>query len=225
MRDRAISGLAPLLLAAGLAGCGGGGGGNTGGLTSTSPDTTFTDTTNAYHAMATSVTGDTTTGSPGLAATTTMPSGTATFNGYAALLVGLPGDANPRLALVSPATLAADFAAGTVTGSASAFTGHPIDPATYSYTGSASTYSGAIALSGGCIGTASGCTGTSNPQDVSATATGTLTGGGNTVAVNHFLRGQFYGNPLSAIDLAGTSTAGTLNGAAATSSLDIVGTK
>lgn len=215
-----------LLLPIALAGCGGGGGGGT--ATSDNADTTYSDATNAYHVMSVSVTGDTTTGATGVGATlgpNVPSSGTATFDGYAAFLVTKPSDKNPSLALLSPATITADFANSKLSGSASAFTGRPIDPSSSSgnYTGDAAAYSGQIALSNGCIGTA--CPSGTGAQRVGATAAGTLQGGGNTVVVNQALTGQFYGNPLSAIDLNGTSSSATLNGATAKSSLDFVATK
>jgi hypothetical protein len=205
-----------------MAGCGGGGG-------TTDPTTTFTDTAKSFAALSGQVIGDGTAANPGLTHTSplnTPNSGTATFNGYAAVLGGFSGDANPSLALIAPASMSANFTTGAITGSATDFTGVTIDPVTGNPIGAAAAYSGTIALSNGCTGKVVGCAVAGTPYAVAATAAGTLTGGGNTLTASVPLTGTLYGNPgVKAINMAGLTNGATLNGSVAQTEINFVGSK
>ncbi|MBI1217709.1 MAG: hypothetical protein GC186_04090 [Rhodobacteraceae bacterium] len=205
-----------------LSACGGGGGG-------TDPTDAFTANAQAFATMSDQVVGDGTGANPGLTHTSpsNMPaSGTASFNGYAAVLGGYSSDPNPRLALVAPATMSADFASGSITGSATGFTGVNVDPATGDPVGSPANYAGTITLSNGCTGAVVGCAVAGTPYAVSATGSGTLTGDGNSLTASVPMAGLIYGNPgVKAINLAGITNGATLNGTTAVAEMSFVGTK
>lgn len=204
-----LAGLVPLA----LAGCGGGGGGGS----SADVATIYSDNVSAYNVMSSAVTGT----NPGMQPTPDAyiqtASGSATFSGYASLLAGPPSS---RIALVSPASITADFDTSKISGSANNFIGQTGNVTANTYLTSPTSYTGQLLLDG-CIGAS--CS--SNTNDLTATVTGTLSGDGNTIVVNQAVSGKFYGPNATAVDLNSGSTTNTVNGTAVTSSLDFVGTR
>lgn len=130
------------------------------------------------------------TGQPG-----EMPvTGTAAFEGFAGLAIGAagPGDLTGR------ARLSVDFAAKTLTGSASAFEaengGTPIP------------YSGTVTFADGAIGQSPSVPG-SVPNDIRFRYEGTLTAPGTEVVVGSDATGKFRGTPIKGMRAASASTA------------------
>lgn len=208
-----------------LAGCGGGGG--SGGTASTTPpaptaqtdpDAYFTSVIEpGYDSYREYLSGDSYKGTTGLYNSTTAAiptSGTATFKGYAELGMNLDNSATtaPRLGVEGTATITADFAKQTLSGSATNFVGTTVGnmnttTGKYPFTGPANYYTGTIAITNGCIGTAPGCMSNTNANQFTADFAGTLNGSGNTMIASGQVQGNLKGTPLKGI--ATTTSTGT----------------
>lgn len=181
---------------------------------------------NSYHDE---LYGDTYTGATAMANTTTMPTtGTATYTGYAAVAGNYDNavTTQPNIVAVGTAELSADFGTGSLSGSATNFVGGPFgppDPKTGNRTPTAKVqyYAGTVTVSNGCIGTANGCSNVTQPYQVSANYKGTLTGGGNTVAVSGQALGDFKGTSAQGVTLLTNTGTVTLNGAKVDGGLQI----
>lgn len=118
-----------------------------------------------------------------------MPSvGTVTYTGSSEVVVDTAAETT---FMYGDATMTADFAAETVTGSMSNFiggTGPAADVPGDAALDNLVSYAGTLNLSNGDIGDA-------DASDISANFGGTLTGGGNTFVFEGFMFGVFKGNP------------------------------
>lgn len=151
--------------------------------------------------------------------------GTAAFSGYAVavldtavtadLIDALGSGDDPRLLLVGTATLDADFAARTITGSARDFFGKD--------GGDFGDYDGTVSFLDGQIGISSSASG-SRPNDVRFRYVGTLTGQGNDVVLSGNADGKFKGTPIRGL-IASDLGSGNLNGAATPSFFGVVAEK
>ncbi len=135
-------------------------------------------------------------------------SGSATFEGQAAIVVGNP--AGPDLSLVGDATVTADFGDGAISGRATDFLGTD-------ETGiSADEYDGTLNLSGGRIGAG-------GSSDVSGELSGTLASENHVVVIDAPVQGEFYGNPdIVGVALYGEGGIATVDGLFAPGSVGIV---
>lgn len=221
------------LLALGLlAGCGGGGGGAVVGATAatTAAPTAAGDPLAyvqgvigpGYQADLDTLVGDTfdgTTGTPNSAFKAMPTSGAATYRGFA--LVGI-NRANrlsgaPRLTMEGTATLFADFAAGSITGSATNFVGgltgdQNLTTGKYPSAGPTTYFPGTITLTG-CIGTPNGCSAT-RPNQVAVTYTGQLNNGIYAVSTSGATTGDFKGAPIKGIAITDGAVTYIVNGVA-----------
>ncbi|MDE3079837.1 MAG: hypothetical protein KGI94_07385 [Paracoccaceae bacterium] len=232
MRDTTIGHqkISALLLMALLAGCGGGGGAVGGTASNTAAPTAASDPvsyTNAvlgpgYQTDLDTLVGDPfdgTTGTPNSAFKAIPTSGTATYAGFALIGINrantLPGA--PRLTIEGTSTLAADFGAGSITGSATNFVGEPTGDQNTT-TGkfpalAAPTYfPGTISMTG-CIGTQNGCSAT-RPNQVAVTYTGQLSNGTYAVSTSGSTTGDFKGTPIKGIAITDGGATYIVNGTA-----------
>lgn len=212
-----------------LAGCGGGDGGagtasNPVGPTAAGDPVAFNNSVinPGYQADLDSLVGDPfdgTTGTPNSAFKAIPTSGTATYTGYALLGINRansqPGA--PRLTIEGTSTLAADFGAGSITGSATNFVGGPtgdqntttgkfpeLSPPTY--------FPGSLTLTG-CIGTQNGCSAT-RPNQVAVTYTGQVSNGTYAVSTSGSTTGDFKGTPIKGIVITDGASTYIVNGTA-----------
>jgi hypothetical protein len=149
--------------------------------------------------------------------------GTATYNGYARVVMTTP---TTPIELLGLATLDANFSTETISGNLTSFAGNYQNTTTTPITVKSPqvAYTGSIAVTNGCIGTANGCAAT-RPNQFVADFSGTLTGQGNTLGLTGGMAGDFKGSPvIQGIEAAANSGAPTLNGVNTTGSLTIAAT-
>ena len=142
-----------------------------------------------------------------------VAAGQVTYIGYATVGVAT---ADQTINLVGETRIAADFDSNAVTGTMTGFIGQAT-PAGGGVVNTAP-YSGAIDLSSGLVD------GPNRPNQFGADFAGTLTGGGNVIAIDGAMIGDFHGGPLRN-GVLGVSTGGLttaeVNGVTATADLAV----
>ncbi len=210
----------------GLSACSGGGGATPAITASGDPAAYYSSTQAAQVAMERTVFGNAATGAPGYpnSAFKAIPtSGTATYKGFAQVDFYPTGEQIPTRTVLGNGTIAANFASNTMTGSYSNFTGTALDPAGNQLAGPAAYYAGTLNVANGCIGNAAGCANVTRPNQFSGALSGTLTGEGNTINIDHDFLGNFRGSPIVAVEALGVTNLTTINGTQVDSALYIIG--
>lgn len=196
-----------LLAAVFVAGCGGGG---------ATPLEVAQSKAQALNAMTDEIVGDGTLANPGLSHTSiaNMPtSGSATFKGYAGVLIGRSFNPQPNAVLVGDASVTADFDKSTLTGYATGFYGASIDPVTGNQLEAVRAIGGTLNLTNGCIGAAACGGAISNPYEAAGQVDGNLSGGGHVISLSAPVTGEIYGNPAPKGVALGGSGTGQMDGA------------